>query len=1525
MRITSDRWTPWRRGAVGVVAGGLLAGLMAIPAFAEEAPPVGPVEDRVTAVQAWKDGGPAVRRAAEIALAGSDGDVHAFVASGRQAAADADLRAKVEELVAASGPQVRKAATAALAGTIADLRAFLDTGYKVPFADDQQILATQVMAAGGAEVRKAANKAFNGTFQDVNEFLATGQYAARADDDQIKATQLMATGGPEVRAAANTAMNGGVEDVREFLRYGYQTAAAHDAETLTISQLADLTNNAAAQAGEQAKTAQDAAAKALDSSALAKQAAESAAAETRAAQGEAKKASNAAGKATDAAERAAKAARTASTAAASANEAARQAAAAAADAARASSLAESAASIAQGAAVAAAGNAGDAAKARDAAVAAKKASADAKGAGEAAAWAIRASAQADLALAAANQAGANADLAGQAALDASNQAGVSDEAKDRARAAADRAKAAAAEARRASAQVQKIAADAKAAATEAQRASDASAGHAAAAAAAAEQAAAHAGDAATAAATAGSAAAAANTAAGAAADAATQAHKVADIARASDTERLAAQQAAEVAAAQQAYFEEAARTRQAAWEAGKANELAAETQQLLTDATAPGVDQPVALAKGRQAAVRLLSAGGPWTQVAAQSAVEGHDADVLAFLSTDLALGRERDDRAAVTAIATASTKMPQRLAAESAAVGTVEEVRDFLAHGTYPGKDDDDQILATQIMAAGGPEVRKAANTAMNGTIQDIRAFIATGQYTARNDDNDILITQAMAAGGPEVRAAAQAVLSGPSSGFETFLKIGLPKAQQRDAVTAAHVATVASYLQAIDGNVARARQSAAQAAQSYATAQGAAEEAARQAGLAQSSATEAANWATQAAESARQAKISADKAAAYATQARASAANADAAARSADYSATAAAGSAKQAHQYATDAQTEATKARNSATQAGRSAAEAQQAATAAFLAAYKRVQEAGAEGEMQAQSTVVDDVGRVSYVEAVPRAGLQQKLVKDDSVHCIHGDGSQGLADLFQDSAWHRNAAGESVCDVKGTVKVTGIVDYWLRTCHEPGLTIAECQGRYVAWDSKLLESKTLDGEEHPVTFQITLKDWVTKYSPNAIANKILADVLFGDFIDCFKNPLKNIGACAWAASNFIPFGTLAKIAKVGVVLKVAVETGVGYNEARLLADAAYDGIKAAGLGTMVALGDRVAAFRLTLKDAIGTEDALRVLRADPDVSPAQIERFENERAVAQAKRTSCPIPPAKNSFPAGTRVLMGDGTARAIETLHIGDSVTATDPVTGDSGPRTVTNTIYTPDDRNFTGLTIRNNDGTQSVVTATDHHPIWVESTRTWTDAADIHIGDTLRTDTGATAQVASVRHWTGLEPAYNLTVDGLHTYYVLAGDTPLLVHNDDFDLCNVIIPTVEGLGSYVTTGQALMRNAAGDLVHVGPRVLSGSDQYLPALNAALMRGDLGLTAPNPLVKVFPGADHAEPKILWEIVDKPELKGAEIDIVINRPKGTCSGDLACWKISEAILYTDQSLMVRWFDESGVLTHSGLLKGTRVRPQ
>ncbi|WP_280685107.1 RHS repeat-associated core domain-containing protein [Kitasatospora sp. MAA19] len=159
--------------------------------------------------------------------------------------------------------------------------------------------------------------------------------------------------------------------------------------------------------------------------------------------------------------------------------------------------------------------------------------------------------------------------------------------------------------------------------------------------------------------------------------------------------------------------------------------------------------------------------------------------------------------------------------------------------------------------------------------------------------------------------------------------------------------------------------------------------------------------------------------------------------------------------------------------------------------------------------------------------------------------------------------------------------------------------------------------------------------------------------------------------------------------------------------------------------------------------------------------------------------------KNSFPAGTLILLADGATKPIENITTGDTATATDPQTGTTKPEPVTATITGSDDQEFTDLTLTTaqQPGTPSEptdsqtkslhLTSTQHHPYWNATTQRWTDAADLHIGDQLLTSTTDTlATVQAVRNYrTPSQTAYNLTINQLHTYYVLAGNTPILVHN----------------------------------------------------------------------------------------------------------------------------------------------------------
>lgn len=77
----------------------------------------------------------------------------------------------------------------------------------------------------------------------------------------------------------------------------------------------------------------------------------------------------------------------------------------------------------------------------------------------------------------------------------------------------------------------------------------------------------------------------------------------------------------------------------------------------------------------------------------------------------------------------------------------------------------------------------------------------------------------------------------------------------------------------------------------------------------------------------------------------------------------------------------------------------------------------------------------------------------------------------------------------------------------------------------------------------------------------------------------------------------------------------------------------------------------------------------------------------------------------------------------------------------------------------------------ATITATANHPYWDTTTQKWALADQLHSGDNLQTSDGAPANILIIHDYTTTMVTYDLTVDDLHTYYVLAGTVSILVHN----------------------------------------------------------------------------------------------------------------------------------------------------------
>lgn len=195
---------------------------------------------------------------------------------------------------------------------------------------------------------------------------------------------------------------------------------------------------------------------------------------------------------------------------------------------------------------------------------------------------------------------------------------------------------------------------------------------------------------------------------------------------------------------------------------------------------------------------------------------------------------------------------------------------------------------------------------------------------------------------------------------------------------------------------------------------------------------------------------------------------------------------------------------------------------------------------------------------------------------------------------------------------------------------------------------------------------------------------------------------------------------------------------------------------------------------------------------------------EAAQGAGKKADTPSAPPKkgcHSFAPRTRVLMGDGTHKPISEIQVGDEVVATDPVTGTTANREVT-VLHRNEDRDLTDVTISvdadpaaDGDETTETLKTTWNHPFWDATDNAWVDAADLQPGHRLSGVDGKVLTVEKVRNHVGLQRMNDLTVDDIHTYYVVVDDSPVLVHNDDADVCD-IDPLAKRADDAVANGEA---------------------------------------------------------------------------------------------------------------------------------
>ncbi|RBQ20017.1 hypothetical protein DP939_09300 [Spongiactinospora rosea] len=292
------------------------------------------------------------------------------------------------------------------------------------------------------------------------------------------------------------------------------------------------------------------------------------------------------------------------------------------------------------------------------------------------------------------------------------------------------------------------------------------------------------------------------------------------------------------------------------------------------------------------------------------------------------------------------------------------------------------------------------------------------------------------------------------------------------------------------------------------------------------------------------------------------------------------------------------------------------------------------------------------------------------------------------------------------------------------------------------------------------------------------QILMEILgVNDVLSCLKGDL---GACVSMIVGALPWGKIFKAPKIIEAIWKAGKAVITYFQqikwARAIlrgAQKAAEAAKAAAAKAAREAATKRAAAKAAA-DALAKKlvaEAAAKAKAMAAKAKAKTKPKAPDPKSRGTKADTCP-----NSFATGTLVLLANGTAKPIEDVTLGEQVLATDPETGETSAKPVVRLIEGEGKKNLVRITV-DTDGEQGTATsdliATDGHPIWVQSEHKWLKADQLKPGMWLRTSAGTYVQITAIKTSTAKQRVHNFTIADTHTYYALAGTTPLLVHNCD--------------------------------------------------------------------------------------------------------------------------------------------------------
>ncbi|QCW77971.1 hypothetical protein EQG64_12700 [Streptomyces sp. S6] len=157
-------------------------------------------------------------------------------------------------------------------------------------------------------------------------------------------------------------------------------------------------------------------------------------------------------------------------------------------------------------------------------------------------------------------------------------------------------------------------------------------------------------------------------------------------------------------------------------------------------------------------------------------------------------------------------------------------------------------------------------------------------------------------------------------------------------------------------------------------------------------------------------------------------------------------------------------------------------------------------------------------------------------------------------------------------------------------------------------------------------------------------------------------------------------------------------------------------------------------------------------------------------ASPRPSGCRTGKTPHSFTGLTGVLMANGTVKPISEVKAGDQVLTAEPGKKEKEKHKVKEVIVTKTDRDYVDVVVKTDAGPKTIET-TKHHQFYEITRNSWTQAGDLKPGQELQDGEGEPARILDVTAYTAERTTYDLSVEGLHTYHVVAGATPVLVHN----------------------------------------------------------------------------------------------------------------------------------------------------------